>query len=66
MSIGIIIPCYNEEQNIFKLIKALKNKINRNYKIVIIDDSKKNLKIKIKNVVYIHRKKNSEEVQRYY
>jgi dolichol-phosphate mannosyltransferase len=57
MSIGIIIPCYNEEQNIFKLIKALKNKINRNYKIVIIDDSKKNLKIKIKNVVYIHRKK---------
>lgn len=57
MSIGIIIPCYNEEQNIFNLIKALKNKIIRNYKIVIIDDSKKNLKIKIKNVVYIHRKK---------
>ena len=57
MTIGIIIPCYNEEENIFELIKQLKNKIKKNYKIVVIDDSKNNLKIKIKNVVYIHRKK---------
>jgi len=57
MTIGIVIPCYNEEKNIFKLIKQLKNKIKRNHKIIIIDDSKDNLKIKIKKVLYIHRKK---------
>jgi dolichol-phosphate mannosyltransferase len=57
MTIGIIIPCYNEEQNIFKLIKQLKNKINGDHKIIIIDDSQKNLKIKFNKVVYIHRKK---------
>jgi dolichol-phosphate mannosyltransferase len=57
MTIGIVIPCYNEEKNIFKLIKQLKNKIKRNHKIIIIDDSKDNLKIKIKKVIYIHRKK---------
>jgi dolichol-phosphate mannosyltransferase len=57
MSIGIVIPCYNEEENIFKLIKSLKNKIKRNCKIVIIDDSRKNLNIKLKNIIYIHRKK---------
>ena len=61
MTIGIIIPCYNEEENIFKLIKQLKNKIKKNYKIVVIDDSKNNLKIKIKNVVYIHRKKKTRQ-----
>jgi len=53
--IGIIIPCYNEEENIFKLIKQLKNKIKKDYRIIIVDDSKNNLKIKIKNVLYIHR-----------
>ena len=57
MTIGIIIPCYNEEQNIFKLIKQLKNKINRDHKIIVIDDSQKNSKIKFNKVVYIHRKK---------
>ena len=41
MSIEIAIPYYNEEQNIFKLIKLLKNKINRNYKKIIIDDCQK-------------------------
>lgn len=29
MSIGIVIPCYNEEKNILKLIKQLKNKIKK-------------------------------------
>ena len=57
MSIGIVIPCYNEEKNILKLIKQLKNKIKKDHRIVIIDDSKNNLKIKIKKVLYIHRKK---------
>jgi dolichol-phosphate mannosyltransferase len=57
MSIGIIIPCYNEEQNIYKLIKQLKDKIKNNYVIIIIDDSQKNLKIKSNKVTYIHRKK---------
>jgi dolichol-phosphate mannosyltransferase len=57
MTIGIIIPCYNEEENIFKLIKQLKNKIKKNYRIIIVDDSKNNLKMKIKNVLYVHRQK---------
>ena len=57
MSIGIVIPCYNEEKNILKLIKQLKNKIKKDHRIVVIDDSKNNLKIKIKKVLYIHRKK---------
>lgn len=57
MSIGIVIPCYNEEKNILKLIKQLKNKIKKDHRIVIIDDSKNKLKIKIKKVIYIHRKK---------
>lgn len=57
MSIGIVIPCYNEEKNIFKLIKQLKKKIKKDCKIIVIDDSKKNLKIKIRKILYIHRKK---------
>jgi|LakMenEpi03Aug12_release.lakeMendotaPanAssembly.Ray.scaffolds.fasta_scaffold782160_2 dolichol-phosphate mannosyltransferase len=57
MTIGIIVPCYNEEKNIFKLIKQLKNKIKKNYRIIVVDDSKNKLKIKIKNVLYIHRQK---------
>jgi glycosyltransferase involved in cell wall biosynthesis len=65
MSIGIVIPCYNEEKNILKLIKQLKNKIKKDHIIVIIDDSKNNLKIKIEKVIYINRKKKWAEVQRY-
>jgi dolichol-phosphate mannosyltransferase len=57
MTIGVIIPCYNEEQNIFKLVKQLKNKIRGDYKIIIIDDSEKDLKITSNKVIYIHRKK---------
>ena len=56
--ISIIIPTYNEEENITKLIKKIFNiplKIN----IIVVDDSKNILtKIKkIKNVQYIHRGK---------
>jgi dolichol-phosphate mannosyltransferase len=57
MSIGIIIPCYNEEQNIFKLINYLKRTLKKNYTIIVIDDSSKNLKINSSKVIYIHRKK---------
>jgi dolichol-phosphate mannosyltransferase len=57
MSIGIIIPCYNEEQNIFKLINYLKRTLKKNYTIIVIDDSSKNLKINLSKVIYIHRKK---------
>jgi dolichol-phosphate mannosyltransferase len=57
MSIGIIIPCYNEEQNIFKLINYVKRTLKKNYTIIVIDDSSKNLKINLSKVIYIHRKK---------
>ena len=29
MSIGIVIPCYNEEKNILKLIKQLKKRLKK-------------------------------------
>ena len=60
--INIIIPTYNEENNIVRLLKAI-NKSLTNVKITIVDDSKINkiesiLKKKriSKNIKYIHRK----------
>lgn len=60
--INIIIPIYNEEDNIFKLLKAIIKKLP-NCKITIVDDSKNNniqsvlKKEKFrKNIMYIHRK----------
>ena len=59
MSIGIIIPTYNETIKVFDLI----NLINKNLKIkyILIIDDTKNSKIKkislyFKNVIYINRK----------
>ena len=57
--IGIIIPTFNEKENIFKLCKKLL-KLHPNSKIFIIDDTKKyNLKKEFKKILkihYIHRK----------
>jgi len=60
--INIIIPTYNEENNIVKLLKAISKKLP-NSKITIVDDSKINKielilnKEKFKNKInYIHRK----------
>ena len=60
--INIIIPTFNEEKNITKLLKAIKKNIP-NSKITIVDDSKKNkieLILKkeknISNIRYLHRK----------
>ena len=60
MKIGIVIPAYNEHENIINLIKKI-NK-NANSFIVIVDDSstdktKKLFKKKRKNILYIHRGK---------
>ena len=42
--IGIVIPTFNEKENIFKLSKKLLN-LHKNSKIFIIDDTKRyNLK----------------------
>lgn len=56
--ISIIIPIFNEEENILRLINKI-FKIPLNIRIIIIDDSKKPFtKLdKIKNVNYIHRGK---------
>ena len=60
--INIIIPTYNEEDNISKLLKTITKKLP-NCKITIVDDSKNNniqfilKKEKLtKNIMYIHRK----------
>ena len=60
--INIIIPTYNEENNIVKLLKAINIKLP-NSKITIVDDSKINkielilYKEKFKTKInYIHRK----------
>ena len=58
----VIIPTYNEEKNIKKLVKSIFN-VLPNCNIVIVDDSKhKNVslalvgELKKKNLIYIHRK----------
>ena len=38
MKIGFVLPCYNEFDNIFILIRQIK-KIFKDYFIIIIDDS---------------------------
>jgi len=40
MSLSIIIPTYNEKDNILYLIKSIKKKIKiKNFEIIIIDDN---------------------------
>ena len=62
-TIGIVIPAYNEKENIIKLIRAIRKKINC---IIIIVDDSTNLetqkiisKNKIKNLKYFNRGKKS-------
>lgn len=56
--IAIIIPTYNEDENILKLINKIFN-IPLKVKIIVVDDSEKPLSkiAKIKNVKFIHRGK---------
>tara|TARA_B100000902_G_scaffold291612_1_gene277990 strand:- start:3572 stop:4285 length:714 start_codon:yes stop_codon:yes gene_type:complete len=62
-SVGIVIPAYNEKDNILKLVKDIRKKLN--CIIIIIDDSsnidikKILLKNKIKNIKYFNRGKKS-------
>ena len=62
MKIGFVLPCYNEFENIFILIKQIK-KIFNNHLIVIVDDSSTNeIKdkiIKSKKIKYYKRKAKS-------
>jgi dolichol-phosphate mannosyltransferase len=62
MKIGFVLPCYNEFENIFILIKQIK-KIFNNHLIVIVDDSSTNeIKdkiIKYKKIKYFKRKAKS-------
>ena len=62
-SIGIVIPAYNERENILKLIREIRKKLN--CIIIIVDDSSdlKTSKIlkksKIRNLKYYNRGKKS-------
>jgi dolichol-phosphate mannosyltransferase len=62
-SIGIVIPAYNEKENILKLIKGIRKYLN--CIIVIVDDSNNTdtqkilVKSKIKNLKYYNRGKKS-------
>ena len=58
---AIIIPTFNEEKNIKKILKLIRNSTQA--LIVIVDDSENNkskniiIRQKIKNLQYYHRKK---------
>ena len=60
MKILIIIPAYNEDENIIKLIKIIQNEY-KNIQIILIDDSnnfltKQNIeKYKFSNLQYVKR-----------
>ena len=60
MKVLIIIPAYNEDENIIKLIKIIQNE-NANINIILIDDSnnfiiKRNIEnYKFSNLKYIKR-----------
>ncbi len=62
-SIGIVIPAYNEKENILRLVQSIRKKLN--CIIIIVDDSsdletKKIIKkSKIKNLLYFNRGKKS-------
>ena len=62
-SIGIVIPAYNEKENILKLIKSIRRFLN--CIIIIVDDSNDTetksilIKSKIKNIKYYNRGKKS-------
>ena len=62
-SIGIVIPAYNEKENILKLIKGIRKYLD--CVIIIVDDSNNNdsqkilIKNKIKNIKYFNRGKKS-------
>ena len=38
MNVSIIIPCFNEEKTISDIIHSVKNNINDNDEIIVIDD----------------------------
>ena len=62
-SVGIVIPAYNEKENILKLIKDIRKYLN--WIIIIVDDSDDNdikkilIKNKVKNIKYFNRGKKS-------
>ena len=60
MNTGIIIPTYNEDKQVFDLIKLINKYLKIKY-ILIIDDTKnskiKNIYFHFKNVIYKNRKK---------
>jgi len=37
--ISVIIPAYNEEENLPKIISSLRNQVNKNFEIIIIDNN---------------------------
>ena len=69
--INIIIPTYNEKENILSLIKSIKKFIPK-ATIIIVDDTPKNdigiliNKNKITKVQYFHRKIQKVEAQLFY
>ena len=62
-SVGLVIPAYNEKENILKLIKGIRKYLD--CVIIIVDDSNNNdsqkilIKNKIKNIKYFNRGKKS-------
>ena len=49
MNVAIIVPAYNEERNLIKLVKEIKKNISAT--IIIVDDSTSNSSKKLFNTV---------------
>ena len=67
MKLSLVIPTYNEKENIQKLLLLLKDHFDKNQingEIIVVDDNSpdgtgvvlEDLKIKYQNLIIIHRK----------
>lgn len=69
MKISVIIPAYNEEKNLPKIIKSLRNQNPKNFEIIVVDNNSKdnsfNVAKKLADIVYQCKKQGSTYARNY-